>query len=190
MSEAPQGRDEVQRVVDLLRLAVNDDHLDIGWEPKAILVRRGRYDARGRMIDPVYDGRWEIRRFHDETRTAGWRAWRRICFITEPEEHKGMKMMYADGAYAPVGEWVVDFMRQCDAANTARMADARRTLDLLDAELDKDIENANVDEDTQLLDEIYFDSTYSGGSGQYKGRGADFAETTPETPASTLTQRT
>ena len=183
--DAPQSRDEVQAVVDRLRIAVNDPHLDIQWEPKAVLIHRGSYDAAGKLIAPIYNGRWEIRRYHDQYGTAGWRDWRRICFITEPEEHKGMKMMYADGAYAPVGEWVVAFMQQCDNANVDRIQDARRKLDMLDAELEKDKTNADTDEDTQLLDEIFFDSTYSGGSGQYKGRGTDFAEAhekPPETP--------
>ena len=163
-------------MVDGLRLAVHDPHLDIRWEPKAVLVSKGRYDVVGKMIDPVYRGLWEIRRYQDQSGTAGWRDWTRVCFITVPEEHKGMKMMYADGPYAHVAEWVIDFMRQCDKANVDRLTETRRKMDLLDMELEKDKANADTDEDTQLLDEIYFDSTYSGGSGQYKGRGADFAE--------------
>ena len=188
--DAPQSRDEVQRVVDQLRLAVNDDSLDIQWEPKAVLVTRGRYDAVGKMIDPVYRGLWEIRRYRDPSQTAGWRDWRRVCFITVPEDHKGMKMMYEDGPYAPVAEWVVDFMRQCDRANLSTLKDVRRKLDLLDGELDKDEANQNEDEDRALLDEVYFDSTYSGGSGQYKGRGADFARATSdsETPVTPITE--
>ena len=191
--DAPQDRRDVQLVVDRLRLAVNDPHLDIQWEPCAVLVVRGRYDAMGKMIDPVYRGLWEIRRYHDASRTAAWRDWRRICFITEPEEHKGMMLMYADGPYAPVGEWVVDFMRQCDAANRSRIEDTQRKLAMLDAELEKDQENANVDEDTAMLDEVYFDSSYAGGSGQYKGRGADFAgmpSNAPEIPKPLITVET
>lgn len=192
MADAPQGRDEVQRIVDLLRRAVSDDSLDIQWEPRAVLVSRGRYDAMGKMIDPVYRGLWEIRRSRDPSQTAGWRDWRRVCFITEPEVHKDLTMMYSDGAYAPVGEWVVDFMRQCDAANADRLRDVMRTQRRLDAELEKDQANAAEDEDWQLLDEVYFDSAYAGGSGQYYGRGADFAESSPvlETPAPAFTQVT
>jgi hypothetical protein len=186
--DAPQAREQVQPIVEQLRLAVNDPHLDIQWEPKAVLVSRGGFDAVGKMVDPVYRGLWEIRRYGDPSQTAGWRDWRRVCFITAPEEHKGMKMMYADGPYTPVAEWVVDFMRQCDAANVERIKDVQRTLGLIDLELEKDQENATVDEDTQVLDEIFFDSTYSGGSGQYKGRGADFAAVgpTPETPVTRI----
>ncbi len=187
--DAPQSRDEVQAIVDALCLAVNDSDLDIQWEPRAVLVSRGRYDAVGKMIDPVYRGLWEIRRYRDQTQTAGWREWRRVCFITEPETHNGTTMMYADGAYAPVGDWVVDFMRQCDAANRDRLEKVLRDQRMVDTELEKDAANREDDAGSAIMDAVWFEKEYAGGVGEYKGCGADFAgmpQKSSEAPSSLI----
>lgn len=114
---APQQDDEVRPVVEALRRL--DPLLDILWNPKAVQTKAGRYDVLGGRVDPEYDGRWEIVRYDTSAALHEGRAWVRICRITELATGgvaDKYPVMVADGAYAPVGFYLVPFMAVWDRA--------------------------------------------------------------------------
>ncbi|MGH7633400.1 MAG: hypothetical protein ACRENC_06700, partial [Gemmatimonadaceae bacterium] len=93
---APQSAIEVEAVV--LEMRMLDERFDIGWEPRAVLVQRGSYDALGKMVDPIYRGLWEVRLYDPSQRTTTWREWVRVCLVTEPVRiAAGMTAMQDDG---------------------------------------------------------------------------------------------
>jgi hypothetical protein len=163
--DAPQSRAEVDPVEQSLRLL--DDALRIEWEPRAVMVKRGGYDARGKVINPVYDGRWKVVKKHDPFRTAMWREDSLVCYLTAPmvtgSGEAKVHALTADGPYAPVGEWVVELFRSWDRANRA-FVDAR-----LKERLDE--ENARMDAaavegtggEAEYLEEMFFNGTMRGG---------------------------
>lgn len=107
------------------------DHLlDVIWDPKAKMVARGSYDVLGGRLDPVYDGRWKIIRF-DTPNLDDRRNYAVITTVTErvpvAPGHKAMTMQ-VDGAYAPIGMWLVEFMETWDRAQTA-WVDAMAAMD-------------------------------------------------------------
>lgn len=160
--DAPQSGDDVRLVVEELQRL--DPQLDVRWEPKGKMVSRGSYDVMGRVKNPVYEGRWEIIHYDTSVKTAEWRAWTRICLVTQPiEVAPGLKAMSADGEYAPLGAWLVEFMRQADRAN---QEGARRLRERLDAMNDRQ-DQAGVDGDDDAIEEAaskqYHAGTKAGG---------------------------
>ena len=133
---APQSGEDVESVVrDLKPL---DVRLGVRWEPRAVLVRRGRYTGEGKLIDPVYRGLWEIILDDKQAGTADWRSWTRICFVTEPTEvATGLRAMAQDGAYAPLGPWVVEFLRQADKHNRDEAQRLSKRLDSMNERNDE-----------------------------------------------------
>lgn len=106
-------------MIDALRRL--DPLLDIIWNPKARLVKPGWYNAEaGKRHDPEYDGRWNVIRWDTPGLHAG-RQYVVICEVTEPVRagKNRILMMQDGGAYAPVGEWLVEFMQTWDAAQRA-----------------------------------------------------------------------
>lgn len=114
---APQQDDEVRPVVEALRRL--DPLLDIVWNPKAVMTKRGSYDVLGGRVDPEYDGRWEIVRYDTSAALREDRTSVRICRVTELATGgiaDKYPVMVADGAYAPVGMYLVAYMAVWDRA--------------------------------------------------------------------------
>lgn len=120
---APQSDEEVRPVVEALRRRL-DPLLDIRWEAKAVMTKRGHYSAIGESRLPEYDGRWEIIRYdpsaslHDD-RIHNGQPYVRIIRITELASGgiaNKYPVMVADGAYAPVGMYLVAYMAVWDRA--------------------------------------------------------------------------
>ena len=133
-SDPPQSGDDVRLVVEALQRL--DPLLDVRWEPCARLVRAGRYDAQGKLVAPIYEGLWEIVRY-DSFNTATWRPYTRICFVTEKVRiGPDLWAMPADGRYAPLGMWVVEFLRQADQWNQEQARKRSAELDAMNASLD------------------------------------------------------
>lgn len=165
MSDAPQSRTEVDPVeAELRRL---DDDLRIEWEPKAVMVKRGGYTARGQVVNPVYDGRWVIVKKGDPFRTQSYRPDTRVCFVTQPVEVGSgttkMTAMREDGPYAPVGDWLVTVMRSWDRHNREAMQRASAILDGLNEKADADALTAGQEGEAEKLDEMFFHGTMRGG---------------------------
>lgn len=163
--DAPQSRDEVLPIETALRAL--DDALRIEWEPKAVMVKRGGYTAMGKVVDPVYDGRWAIVKKDDAHRTQSYRPDTRIAFITAPVEVGSgttkIQAMQEDGPYAPVGWWVVDLMRSWDRHNREAMQRASAILDDLNARYDAAQDAAGEAGEEEKLDEMFFHGTMRGG---------------------------
>lgn len=165
MSLPPQSRDEVEPVERQLRLI--DDAIRLEWEPKAVMTKRGGYDAMGRVINPVYDGRWAIVKKGDPFRTQSYRPDSRICFVTAPVTigygTKQITAMQEDGPYAPVGEWLVTVMRSWDEHNREAMQEASAILDDWNAKQDAAALEQGVEGEAEKLDEMFFHGTMRGG---------------------------
>ncbi len=114
----PQSDEEIRPVVEALQQRL-DHLLDVRWEPKAVLVKAGSYDVLGGRVDPVYDGRWEIIRYQTATKLHVEREYTRITRVTEVVMDGKVPVMIADGAYAPIGWWIVDYMQLWDRAQGA-----------------------------------------------------------------------
>lgn len=119
---APQSDDEVRPVVEALRRL--DPLLDIIWNPKAVLTKHGAYSVLGHATAPEYDGRWEIIRYdpsaslHDD-RVHNGRPYVRIIRVTALASGgiaDKYPVMIADGAYAPIGFYLVGYMALWDRA--------------------------------------------------------------------------
>jgi hypothetical protein len=160
--DAPQSGQDVQQVVeDLQRL---DPLLDVRWEPKGKMVKRGSYDALGRVIRPVYDGRWQIIHYDTSVKTADWRQYTLICTVTEPVRMAGGLMaMSADGEYAPLGPWLVEFMRQADKHNQEGARRMRERLDAMNDRSDQAAIDAGDDATAEAAGKQYFEGTKAGG---------------------------
>lgn len=110
---APQSDEEVRPVVEALRRL--DPLLDIRWNPRNF-KRRGVFDALGQKTDDKWEGRWEIIR-HNTANLHEDRDWARITTVTEiVRNDDGVDAMVADGAYAPVGMYLVAYMELWDRA--------------------------------------------------------------------------
>jgi hypothetical protein len=67
------------------------DGLHLRWNPRAVVIKEGKYDAEGKLIDPTWDPRWEL-------------------WDTDPfgQEYMVMRLQYADGSFRHVGEWLIE----------------------------------------------------------------------------------
>lgn len=164
--DAPQSRDEVDVIErELQRM---DARLAIQWEPRAIMVKRGGYDAMGKVINPVYDGRWKVVVRGDPNRTAMWREDSLVTYVTAPQTMgsgaRKVHLMTADGPYAPIGWWLVEHMRSWDRANR-EMIDAhlREQLDAENDRVDRETLAAGEAGEAEALDRMFFDGTMRGG---------------------------
>jgi hypothetical protein len=126
--DAPQSPVEVQPVIDGLRAI--DPRLDIVWNPTAIITKRGGYNASGGITAPTFDGRWVVILRDPELKTANWREHTQILVVTRPTTSiPGVHAMEADGAYMPLGQWLVDYMRAIDRANVENATKVSAMLD-------------------------------------------------------------
>jgi hypothetical protein len=143
--DAPQGPDEVRPVVEQLRLL--DPRLDVLWNPRCVLVTAGGYDALGRLIAPVYDGRWQVILHDRALQTATWRDHVLVCTVTAPaaDAPPGVHALTHDGPYAPLGEWLVEHLRAIDQANAANVARISAALDAAAARQDRARDDATAE---------------------------------------------
>lgn len=105
-SEVAPVERELQRI---------DSGLRIVWNPKAFLARVGMYDATGRAVPPIYEGRWQV---VIQGKTDGVDT---IIYTLGSED--GTRK-----PYKPVGPWLVDYMRAWDTANVHRMEAMKKLL--------------------------------------------------------------
>ena len=162
---APQSWAEVGPVEAALRLL--DDGLRIVWEPRAVMVKRGNYDANGRIVNPTYEGRWKIVKVGDPNRTALWREDALVTYVTTPVTIGGgdrkVHAMTADGPYAPVGDWVVEHMRSWDRANREAALRASEVMDAWNAKQDEAKLLAGQSGEGDVLERQFFHGTKRGG---------------------------
>lgn len=164
-SSAPQGWAEVGPIeAELRRL---DDRLRIEWDPEAIMVKRGGYDAQGRIINPVYDGRWKVVIKGDPNRTAMWREDSLLTYVTAQviigSGKEKVYAMEANGPYRPIGEWLVEHLRAWDASNREWVKEQRLALDAYNDRQDAaTLADAEAGE-AEILDEMFFEGTKEAG---------------------------
>lgn len=159
---APQSGEDVESVVRELRLL--DPLLSVRWEPRAVLEKRGGYDAVGHIIAPIYRGLWEIIRCDTAFSTAPWRNWTRVCFVTKPVTLvAGLTAMAQDGEYAPLGMWVVQFLREADKHNQEAARERSAVLDRMNARHDQRAFDAGDDATEEAASRQYHAGTKAGG---------------------------
>jgi hypothetical protein len=160
-SDPPQSGDDVRLVVEALQQL--DPLLDIRWEPCARLIKAGSYDALGKLVAPIYEGLWEVVRY-DSFNTATWRQHTRICFVTKPVRiAAGLDAMPADGEYAPLGMWLVAFLRQADQWNQEEARRRSKELDALNERLDAQRIGDGEDGIEEAASKQYHAGTKAGG---------------------------
>lgn len=110
----PQSDEEIRPVLEALRRL--DPLLDFHWNPKAIRVR-GVFDALGCAGEPKWDGRWEIIRY-ETPNLHKERTYSKILTVTEMNRSGKYPILIADGAYAPIGMYLVEYMELYDRAQS------------------------------------------------------------------------
>lgn len=161
----PQSDEEIRPIVQALQRL--DASMDLRWNPRAVIEARGSYDVTGKIIDPVYGGRWEVVRYDSPTKTAEWRAWEKICTVTTPVTISGVMGMMADGPYMPVGDWLVSFFESNDRANRE---DARRlsaALDALNERREAAMLASHEAAEREALGRMFIEGTMEGGVSQF-----------------------
>lgn len=162
---APQSWHEVKPFEDELRRL--DDRLRIAWNPKAIVTKPGSFDVMGSVVPPEYAGRWEVILPDDPFRSQTYRAWTLVCRVTQPVEVKaaGMTMpaMADRGPYAPIGQWLVDFLKAADRHNRDELRKRQEQMDRMNAAQDAAAETAGMDAAADVLSREWHTGTKAGG---------------------------
>lgn len=162
MSDAPQSGEDVAAVVRELQLL--DHRLNVRWEPRAVMAERGGYTATGGILHPVYRGLWEVILDDKSFGTAEWRSWTRICFVTKPVDiAPGLQAMAQDGAYAPLGAWLVQFLRQADQHNRDEARRLQQRLDRLNERYERAVMDAGDDATEEAASQQFHAGTKAGG---------------------------
>jgi hypothetical protein len=175
--QQPQSPESIRYYIDELQKL--DRRFDIIWDPKAVQLTAGSYSALGKRIDPTYDGRWAVilydnpdlghTGFHPE---RGWTLW---GYVTEYTIIDGVRYMIRDGAYAPIDDRLLEFVRAADAGNVDEFKELRRRVwkhhDQVEA-AERRIDEGMAREG---LDRVHFKANYAGSVGNWQGKGADFA---------------
>lgn len=153
---APQSWAEVEPHETALRQL--DDRLRIAWEPQAVMVGRGTYDANGHLIAPKYEGRWKVIKLGDPHRTAMWREDALVTYVTTPvvigSGTEKVHAMTADGPYMPIGEWLVEHLRSWDRANREAALRASAIMDAYNTKMDDDALKAGEAGEAEALERI------------------------------------
>lgn len=162
---APQSPEEIQRWERELQQL--DPRLHVRWNPEAVLLTPGRYDAIGRAVLPTYDGRWEVILLDDAGfKTAEWRPWTLVTRVTALVEQRvgvhRVRTMELNGPYAPVGEWLVAHLREIDRANVEAARRLGETLEKMHAKQEADAVEA-TDGEREALERVYHGGTKEGG---------------------------
>lgn len=159
--DAPQSDAELLPFIQALQGL--DARLDIIWNPRAVMEKRGGFDASGRVLDPQWGGRWEVILHDVSAKTANWRAHTRVCLVTEPVTvATGLQAMQADGAYAPVGDWLVEFIRAADQWNQEKLRHLGGQLDVLNETLERNRFQAALDAAADKSRRLYHAGTARG----------------------------
>lgn len=96
-----------------------DPLLDVVWNPTAYLDRHGTFDVTGRgTTPPEYAARWQVIRRDKKASLHDDRDYTLVCTVTELDRSGKYPVMLSRGGYAPLGEWLVDYMRLWDAAQS------------------------------------------------------------------------
>lgn len=178
---APQSDEEIRPIVEGLKQL--DQLLDVRWNPEAIIVAKGSYSALGKRVNPVYDGRWDVIRYDSPTHGhAGVhpdRGFTVICTVTEPKRENGILFMVPlreGGRYAPLGDWLLEFMRQSDAQNVNAFTALRQKLWAESDRAERAEDAINEGAVREALDHNHFHANYAGGVGNWQGKGADWKD--------------
>lgn len=164
--DAPQSDVEVAPVVERLRRL--DPRFDIRWEPRAVMVRRGSYDAQGKLTASTYDGRWEVVLRGAQDKTANWRDWVRMCFVTPiVDVAPGVAGMEQEGPYAPITDQVAAFFEQVDYLNRQGLAALHAKIDTANERVEQQRLDAFADVDQSALSKAFFTGTMEGGVSQF-----------------------
>lgn len=159
----------------LAALQQMDPLLDFRWNPKSVMVEKGSYSEVGKLIDPIYEGRWDVIRHHTENLHPERGDYAVICTLTQPQRIEGILCLSHDGPYAPIGEWVLELMRSADAQNVRQFTALRKKLWAQSDALDEAESKINEGEAIEGLKSVLFKANYAGGVGRFQGRGADFS---------------
>lgn len=113
----PQSDDDVRPVVEALRRL--DPLLDVIWNPKAFIERTGTFSATGKALrEPEYGARWQVIRRDKAASLHDEREYTLIVTVCACDWSGKYPRMLDKGAYAPLGDWLVRYMRQWDAAQS------------------------------------------------------------------------
>lgn len=165
--DAPQSPAEIAPVVAALRAI--DARFDIVWNPRAVILRHGGYDANGKLTASVYDGRWEVILYDNgASRTTEIRDYQRVCLVTPavPIGH-GLLALDQDGGYAPVGEWLVRFLEQVDYHNRTSVSALSAQLEARNVAREASDARTTDDGHRDVLDAMHFAGTMEGGVSQF-----------------------
>ena len=110
----PQSDEDIRPVVEEIKRL--DPLVDVRWNPRARITKPGSYTILGKRTDPEYLGLWEVIRYNSPGLTD--RGYVRLCFVTKPVRfgRREILMMETDGPYAPIGSWLIEYMRTWDSA--------------------------------------------------------------------------
>lgn len=176
----PQSEREIRPIIEAIQAI--DPKLDIIWDAKKVLIEPGSYSETGKLIPPIYDGRWDVIRHQTENLHPERGDYAVICTLTQPDRQDGILFLTHDGPYAPVGEWVIELMRSADAQNVAQFRKIRDKLWAQHDAQERSNDDINEAEAREGLDKVHFDVNYAGGVGNWMGRGADFSESPQAAP--------
>ncbi len=162
---APQSPEEIARWERELQQL--DPRLHLRWNAEAILVKGGSYDVLGRAVPPTYDGRWEVILLDDAGfKTAEWRPWTLVTRVSELVTQRvgvhAVRTMPLNGPYAPVGEWLVAYLREIDRANVEAARRLGETLERMHAKQEADAVQA-TDGEQEALERVFHAGTKEGG---------------------------
>lgn len=148
-----------------------DSLLDLRWNPQALVMRHGQYDANGKVLPPIYDGRWEVvRRNTPHVGGAVFEGKRGDSDVAVIYQVRGPKE-----EYKPIGWWLVEFMQQWDSQQ-AHFRDELEKMRAQDAAEDE----ARLRGDDAAIEEIVhgiaFGLKHEGGRSVWYGGGFDPAE--------------
>lgn len=104
--------------------------LNLRWNPEAVMIAPGTFDADGFPVRGTYDGRWEL--------------WDKVD--AEPE-YKVMTLQTPEGHFRPPGQWIVELFRKFNPARYG--GDPNKMLDELmydPQQLQEDIADADADD--------------------------------------------
>jgi hypothetical protein len=171
--DAPQSDVEVRPVVDALRRI--DSRLDVIWNPRAFIETPGEYDATGKLVAPVYAGRWQVILHDRSAKTAEWRDYTLVCTVTAPaaDAPRGVHALTHEGPYAPVGPWLVEHIEAIDRANAANLEKIKAAID---ADWERQLARraaAHEDATREALGRQYDDGTREAGVAQFHPVGID-----------------
>ena len=75
------------------------EDFELRWNPKAVLVKAGSYDATGKLRDPVYEPRFEL--------------WDRD---PNGRDYRVMRLQHPDGSFRAPGQWLITHLQKINPA--------------------------------------------------------------------------